>query len=59
MKESMHPRKTTPGGLKEQLHTIVDELRSSMHTSAPRPRLAVIGTGMSFASATGIHPAFK
>jgi hypothetical protein len=46
VKESMHPRKTTPGGLKEQLQTIVDELRSSMHTSAPRPGLAVIGTGM-------------
>ena len=46
VKESIHPRKTTPGGLKEQLHTIVDELRSSMHTSAPRPGLAVIGTGM-------------
>ena len=46
VKESIHPRKTTPGGLKEQLHTIVDELRSSMHTPAPRPGLAVIGTGM-------------
>ena len=46
VKESMHPRKTTPGGLKEPLQTIVNKLRSSMNTSQPRTGFAVIGAGI-------------